>query len=204
MHRQDYKVLRVWALGRQKPDEVIEPHYKVQLRELYYKLLNERPLPKPLIFKRVVIAVRHESENSLRLNMYRAVPTGALENLLPHCTIRMARADQIRILTALFISAIAMSGDLALAAGDTPMKWPFIGTALTASIIAAFWRLYTKKKTKYLMQLSKALYRQNMASNQGLLTFVVDLARDEVIKEALVTYVHMTSCMGRGKFSYSL
>lgn len=178
-----YDVLRYWALGREIPQETI-PWYK----SLYYKVRKQSP-PKPLqYYKRIVVAMRLKRDQKLMLKMFKQVPFNALEQLLPDGKIRMANMDKNIIKTTIVVASSGLVIKLIGALASQNIQWSLILSGASAIVALQAWTVYQNRKRSYLVDLTRMLYFKNIANNRGLLTLLVDRARDEIFKEALLVY----------------
>ena len=76
-----------------------------------------------------------------------------------------------------------------LAGVDAP--WTLVLTLAAGSVAAASWTSFKNQCCKYMVEHSRTLYFNNLASNRGLLTLLVDRAEDEMFKQALLAYTFL-------------
>ncbi|XP_038078717.1 transmembrane protein 143-like [Patiria miniata] len=185
-----YDILRFWALGKELPKERV-PLYKRLFSFLFYRVTRQQP-PAPIeYYKRVVLAVRPKGNNKLILKMFKEIPTGALEQLLPDGKIQMTRWDQGVLGTAIAIGSLSLLVKGVTLLADIKLDWTLITASVTGLMALSAWNKYKNRRTRYMMQLSRTLYFKNVANNRGVLTLLVDRAQEETFKEALLTYAFL-------------
>lgn len=192
MDKKNYDILRFWALGREVPEQRL-PWYQSVPKALFYRATKRNAPPPPKYFKRVVVAVRPKGQDKLSLKMFKEVPAGALEHLLPDGKIRMTKFDQGLIATTVGIGALTLLVKAVSVLADVQLKWTLIIASVTGLAAFRFYNSYKNRRVKYLMQLSRTLFYQNVANNRGLLVLLVDRAQDESFKEALIMYTFLLS-----------
>ena len=181
-----YDVLHLWTLGKATPP-LRYPWYK-QLRDTMLRV----PPPKPMSFyKRVVIAIRLKHDSKLTLKAFKEVPTNALEYLLPDGLLQMSVTNKAVVTVAMTLASFgALSKVVTMLAGvDAP--WTLVLTLATGSVAAASWTSFKNQCCKYMVEHSRTLYFNNLASNRGLLTLLVDRAEDEMFKQGLLAYTFL-------------
>ena len=131
------------------------------------------------------------SENTLHLKIFRRIPRSDLQVLFPNAVIKFSPFDRrwlwlgstgstlFAIITATlkFIAAVAISLQLIVLT-----LFAAVG-AIMRSITNFF-----NTRTRYMAKLAKSLYFHNLASNQSVLTYLMDDAEEEDLKEAVLTY----------------
>ncbi|XP_022097550.1 transmembrane protein 143-like [Acanthaster planci] len=185
-----YDILRFWALGKELPKEKV-PLYRRLFSFLFYRVTRQQP-PAPIeYYKRVVLAVRPKGNSKLILKMFKEIPTGGLEQLLPDGKIQMTRWDQGVLATAITIGSLSLLVKGVTLLADIKLDWTLITASVTGLMALSAWNKYKNRRTRYMMQLSRTLYFKNVANNRGVLTLLVDRAQEETFKEALLTYVFL-------------
>ncbi|XP_033626790.1 transmembrane protein 143-like [Asterias rubens] len=185
-----YDILRFWALGKELPKEKV-PFYKRLTSSFFYRATRQQP-PAPMeYYRRVVLAVRPKGDKKLILKMFKEIPTGALEQLLPDGKIQMTRWDQGVLATFITIGSISLLVKGVTFLADINLDWTLVTASVTGLIALSAWNKYKNRRTRYMMQLSRTLYYKNVANNRGLLTLLVDRAQEETFKEALLTYAFL-------------
>ena len=190
VNQNSYDVLRFWALGKHLPETKV-PWYQSVPTRLFYRI-TKRPQPPPLeYYRRVVVAVRSKGYKKLILKMFKEIPTGALEHLLPDGKIQMSKFDQSFLGATIAIGSLTILIKGVTFLADIKVQWTLIVASITGLLGLRGWNSYKNRRTKYMSQLSSTLYFKNIANNRGLLTLLVDRAQDESFKEALLTYTFL-------------
>lgn len=151
--------------------------------------MMKREPPTPLsYYKRVIVAVRLKSQHKLTLKLFKDIPTGALEQLLPSGRIHMTGFDRAVVTTMAFagITGMLIKGVAWLA--DVNVQWSLIVTVVASMFVVRGFASYMSRRNRLLHNLSRMLYNQQIASNRGVLTLAMDRAHDEAFKEALLVY----------------
>lgn len=181
-----YDVLQLWALGKETPP-LRYPWYK-QLRDAILRV----PPPKPLSFyKRVVIAIRLKHDSKLTLKAFKEVPTTALEYMLPDGLLQMSVTDKAVVTIAMSLASFGILSKVVTMLAGVDAPWTLVLTLATGSVAAASWTSFKSRCCKYMVEQSRTLYFNNLASNHGLLTLLVDRAEDEMFKQALLAYTFL-------------
>jgi len=132
--------------------------------------------------------------HSLFLKMFKDVPRIDLEMLLPGTEVKMSRMDKLRI----FVPAI---GGILLAGWK--VAWGLAGLAVWTMLrsvaflgfvsgsfgygIRSFYG-YLSTKQKYQLSLTRSLYFQNLGSNAGVITRLLNEAEAQESREAILGY----------------
>ena len=187
VNQSKYEVLRFWALGKHLPD-IKPPWYKTLPVSVFYRLAK-KPAPPPVeYYRRVVVAVRSKGYKKVILKMFKEIPTGALEHLLPDGKIKMSKFDQGLMATTVGIGSLTLLVKGVTYLADIKVQWTLIVAGITGLLGLRAWNSYKNRRTRYMSELSRTLYFKNIANNRGLLTLLVDRSQDESFKEALLTY----------------
>ena len=181
-----YDVVRLWALGKETPT-LHYPWYK-RLRDTVLRM----PPPKPMSFyKRVVVAIRLKHDSKLTLKAFKEVPTNSLEYMLPDGLLQMSNTDKAIVTVATSLAGFGVLAKVVAILAGVDAPWTLVLTVVTGSVAAASWTSFKNRCCKYMMEQSRALYLNNIASNHGLLTLLVDRAEDESFKQALLAYTFL-------------
>jgi hypothetical protein len=140
------------------------------------------------LFSRAAVLVRTaEQPDHLHLKLFKNIVAEDLEMVLPRVRVRMRWLDGLKIGSSLAGSVGTACWKAFTAVLLSPWLFLFVfGTFLFAMIRASV--AYLGSKTRYLQVLSANLYFQNIANNSGALTYLVDSAEAEEIKELLLAY----------------
>eukprot|EP00057_Strongylocentrotus_purpuratus_P034967 XP_797230.3 PREDICTED: transmembrane protein 143 isoform X2 [Strongylocentrotus purpuratus] len=190
VNAKNYEILRFWALGKELPTDTT-PWYKRLSKSFFYKASKRSPPAAIRYYKRIVVAVKPKGQDKLMLKMFKEIPTGALEQLLPDGKIKMSGSDQGLLMATASVGSLTLLVKAVTVLADIQLQWTLIVAALTGIIGFRGWNTYKNRRTRYMMQLSKTLYFKNVANNRGLLALVVDRAQDESFKECLLAYTFL-------------
>ncbi|XP_041454446.1 transmembrane protein 143-like isoform X2 [Lytechinus variegatus] len=187
---KNYQTLRFWALGKELPADTT-PWYTRLSKSAFYKASKRSP-PAPVHFyKRIVVAVKPKGQDKLMLKMFKEIPTGAIEQLLPDGKIKMSAFDQGLLMAMASIGSLSLLMKAVTFLADIQLQWTLIAATAAGIFGLRGWNSYKNRRTRYMMQLSKTLYFKNVANNRGLLALVVDRAQDESFKECLLAYTFL-------------
>lgn len=125
----------------------------------------------------------------IHLKLFRDILRPDMEMLFPECTIRMKALDKIKL-------AITGGGGTAGGLFATISKISAAVSSWTIVIAMAgfamlLWRQISKilvQKTRYMATLAQNLYFHNLDNNAGAIAYLIDLAREEEIKEIILAY----------------
>lgn len=190
VNAKNYEILRFWALGKELPADTT-PWYRRLSKSAFYKASKRTPPPPIRYYKRIVVAVKPKGQDKIMLKMFKEIPTGALEQVLPDGKIKMSGFDQGLLTVTASIGSVSLLVKAVTVLAEIQMQWTLIVAAATGIIGLRGWNSYKNRRTRYMMQLSKTLYFKNVANNRGLLALVVDRAQDESFKESLLAYTFL-------------
>lgn len=190
MNAKNYEILRFWALGKELPADTT-PWYKRLSKSVFYKASKRSPPAAIHYYKRIVVAVKPKGQDKVMLKMFKEIPTGALEQLLPDGKIKMSGFDQGLLMATASVGSLTLLVKAVTVLADIHLQWTLIVAAATGIIGLRGWNSYKNRRTRYMMQLAKTLYFKNVANNRGLLALVVDRAQDESFKECLLAYTFL-------------
>jgi hypothetical protein len=140
------------------------------------------------IFRRAAVLVRTTAhEDHMHLKLFKDVIAEDLEMVLPEVRVRMRWLDGLKI-------GSGVAGSLATAVWKV-LTEALLSTALFLIMLATFlgailraFLAYIGHRARYMQVLSANLYFRNLANNSGVLTYLVDAAEAEELKEMLLAY----------------
>ena len=169
----------------------------VQVRD--WKSLFLRKKSTSLIHYRrlfLVLQFRDGSDKpGLHLKLFKDIPRPDLEMLFPDCKLRIKLFDKIKL--AITGGGGTAGGLFATIGKVTAAVSPWTILIAIAGFAALLWRQISKifvQKTRYMATLAKNLYFHNLDNNVGAITYLIDQARQEEIKETILAY----ALLGRG------
>ena len=129
---------------------------------------------------------RHEG---IYLKLFKDIPATDLEMLFPTVRVRMRLFDKIKL--GITGGGGTIGGLVATVSKITASLNPYtVATALAGfiGIVARQVGNVFHQRTKYMMALAQHLYFHNLSNNLGVISYLLDMARDEENKEALLAY----------------
>ncbi len=183
--------------------EVFARGEKLIQRELRsWRTCFRRVSRSALVHQRLVVAFRLRAgvtdqktvPGSVTIKMFKEIPRGDLEMLLPGTRIRMTLMDRARIALPT-VSGLAFTvyrivrGAVAIAFAGAYGILAFLG--LIAGTIGYGVRSffgYLRTKDKYQADLTRNLYYQNLDNNAGVLFRLLDEAEEQEFREAIMAF----------------
>jgi len=201
----DYQ--RDWKWLFLKKKELRVPIYQRLLVVLRFKQEEERV--KELLSKNEKLTekkARKQVKNSratlpasltgdmIFLKLFKNIPRHDIEMLFPNQHVRLKLFDKIKLavtggggtIGSIFITITKV----AAAANPFALVGAFIG--LIGVIFRQIMSIF-QHRTKYMMVLSQSLYFHNLDNNQGVISYLIDMAEDEECKEAILAYYFLAT-----------
>jgi hypothetical protein len=128
------------------------------------------------------------------LKLFKDILRPDLEMLFPECKVRMKAWDKIKL--AVTGGGGTAGGLFATIGKITAAVSPWTILIAVGGFAMLIWRQVSKifiQKTRYMATLAQNLYFHNLDNNAGAITYLVDLARQEEIKEAILAYALLNS-----------
>ena len=129
----------------------------------------------------------------LHLKLFKDILRPDLEMLFPDCKLRMKMFDKIKLMIT---GGGGTAGGLFATIGKiTAAVNPWTIFIAVAGFAALIWRQVSKvfvQKTRYMATLAQNLYFHNLDNNAGAITYLIDMARQEEIKETILAYALLT------------
>ncbi len=143
-------------------------------------------------YQRLFLLLRyHEPSDKpgLHLKLFKDILRPDLEMLFPECKIRMKIFDKIKL--AITGGGGTAGGIIATIGKVSAAVNPWSISIAIAGFAMLVWRQISKvfiQKTRYMATLAQNLYFHNLDNNAGAITYLIDLARQEEIKETILAY----------------
>ncbi len=142
------------------------------------------------IYRRLSVIARPSSEPVVFLKLFRDIPLGDLEALLPHAEVRMSLFDRVKVAGgsagALGTTVLKLSKLIAVVAAWTAFLWVVAVGFLIISMRAFFGYKATRNARD--VRLTSHLYYQNLANNVAVVHSLVSHVCQEELKEATLAY----------------
>ena len=157
-------------------------------KKLYLKKKAVHMIRYQRIF--LVLQFKNEAEKpGLHLKLFKDILRPDLEMLFPESEVRMKAFDKFKLIVT---GGGGTAGGLFATIGKvTAAVNPWTIFIAVAGFAALIWRQVSKifiQKTRYMATLAQNLYFHNLDNNAGAITYLIDLARQEEIKEAILAY----------------
>lgn len=128
------------------------------------------------------------------LKLFKNVPRCDIEMLFPNQHVRLRLFDKIKLAITGgggTIGSIIITVTKVIAAAN-----PFALVGAIVGFVGVVFRQIMsifQHRTKYMMVLSQSLYFHNLDNNQGVLSYLIDMAEDEECKEAILAYYFLVT-----------
>lgn len=148
-------------------------------------------------YQRLFLILRYKDEKQkpgIHLKLFKDILRPDLEMLFPECKVRMKFLDKIKL--GITGGGGTAGGLFATIGKITAAVNPWTVFIAVAGFAMLIWRQVSKifiQKTRYMATLAQNLYFHNLDNNAGAITYLVDLARQEEIKEAILAYAMLCS-----------
>ncbi len=146
-----------------------------------------------LIAYRRICLLLHYSEthrkSGIHIKLFKDILRPDLEMLFPECKVRMKTTDKLKL--AITGGGGTAGGLVATVGKLTAAVSPLAIAMAVAGFVALLWRQINKvfvQRTRYMASLAQNLYFNNLDNNMGAITYLIDQARQEEIKETLLAY----------------
>lgn len=143
------------------------------------------------VYSQVLIAVRTNASEPLRLKLFSNVPCHRVEMMFPIKRLKLDLFDK------LIISIVFIGGSIFPFIRSTNFikEYPEMATltflALGLTFAAQLHHNYVNKQTMHLLKLSEVLFYKNQASDESVVAHLLFQQRQEQIKKLLVAYAFL-------------
>ncbi|MES9862168.1 MAG: DUF3754 domain-containing protein [Candidatus Thiodiazotropha sp. LLP2] len=131
----------------------------------------------------------HQEKAGIHIKLFKDILRPDLEMLFPDCKIRMKLVDKLKLAVT---GGGGTAGGLAATISKlTAAVSPWTIVMAVGGFAALLWRQINKvfvQRTRYMASLAQKLYFNNLDNNMGAVTYIVDQARQEEIKETILAY----------------
>jgi hypothetical protein len=172
------RIMRVWVRGHGSA---------TQMRRVWRRPWTKRPV-EVAVLRRSVVAVRMRSSAHLMLKLFKDIPIGDLESLLPHAKVKMGPREMVTLGAsgsgAVWTIAFKLVTTGLAAAGQ-------LLYLVAAPLAALTWRTFSSYKRAIKdrdSERTKNLYFQNLANNASVIHMLSTIVAQEEVKEALLAY----------------
>ncbi|MCG7992658.1 MAG: DUF3754 domain-containing protein [Candidatus Thiodiazotropha lotti] len=145
-----------------------------------------------IAYQRICLLLHYPKQHhksGIHIKLFKDILRPDLEMLFPDCKIRMKTIDKIKLAVT---GGGGTAGGLVATIGKlTAAVSPLAIIMAVAGFAALLWRQINKvfvQRTRYMASLAQNLYFNNLDNNMGAITYLIDQARQEEIKETLLAY----------------
>jgi hypothetical protein len=145
-----------------------------------------------IAYQRICLLLHYSDQHQksgIHIKLFKDILRPDLEMLFPECKIKMKTIDKIKL--AITGGGGTAGGLVATIGKLTAAVSPFAIVMAVAGFAALLWRQINKiflQRTRYMVSLAQNLYFNNLDNNMGAITYLIDQARQEEIKETLLAY----------------
>lgn len=143
-------------------------------------------------YQRIFLVLQYKDQQKkpgLHLKIFKEILRPDLEMLFPESKVRMKALDKIKL--AITGGGGTAGGLFATIGKVTAAVSPWTIIIAVAGFAMLIWRQVSKvfiQRTRYMATLAQNLYFHNLDNNAGAITYLIDLARQEEIKEVILAY----------------
>ena len=163
----------------------------LQVRD-WKRLYLKKKTVKLISYQRLFLLLSYKDQHNkpgIHLKLFRDILRPDLEMLFPESSIRMKVFDKIKL--GITGGGGTAGGLLATIGKVSAAISPWTITIAIAGFAMLIWRQISKvfiQKTRYMATLAQNLYFHNLDNNAGAISYLIDLARQEEIKETILAY----------------
>jgi hypothetical protein len=145
-----------------------------------------------IAYQRICLLLHYPDQHQksgIHIKLFKDILRPDLEMLFPECKIKMKTIDKIKL--AITGGGGTAGGLVATIGKLTAAVSPWAIVMAVAGFAALLWRQINKvfvQRTRYMASLAQNLYFNNLDNNMGAITYLIDQARQEEIKETLLAY----------------
>jgi len=166
-------------------------HQQIHIRD-WKKLFIGRKTLEIIRYRRLFLILRYRNDTThpgIQLKLFKDILRPDLEMLFPECKIRMKVFDKIKL--AITGGGGTVGGLFATIGKISAAISPWTISLAIGGFAMLLWRQVSKifiQKTRYMATLARNLYFHNLDNNAGALNYLVDLARQQEIREIMLAY----------------
>ena len=164
---------------------------QIQIRD-WKRLYMKKKSHNLISYRRLFLLLKYKDQQhkpGLHLKLFKDILRPDLEMLFPECRVRIKLLDKLKLILT---GGGGTAGGLFATIGKiSAAVSPWTIVIAVGGLIMLIWRQISKifvQKTRYMMTLAQNLYFHNMDNNMGAITYLIDLARQEEIKETILAY----------------
>jgi hypothetical protein len=145
-----------------------------------------------IVYQRICLLLHYLDEQNnpgIHMKLFKDIYRPDLEMLFPECKIQMKAIDKLKL--AITGGGGTAGGLVATISKLTAAVSPWAIAMAVAGFVALLWRQINSvlvQRTRYMASLAQNLYFNNLDNNMGAITYLLDQARQEEIKETILAY----------------
>ena len=143
------------------------------------------------VYRRLVLMYQKTDEPHVHIKMFKDIPVGDVEALLPHARVKMSLLDRLFVwgggLGMVGTTASKVAGSLSGMIVMSRLLWVILFGATVATVRTVMG--YKSARTKRISQRTQHLYYQNLSNNAGAIHTLLSMIAQEEAKEALLAYM---------------
>jgi hypothetical protein len=166
-------------------------HKTIEVRD-WSRLGLKKKTTEVISFQRLFLLLVYRDRQKhpgVHLKLFKDILRPDLEMLFPETQVRLKGFDKFKLMIT--GGGGTAGGLIATISKISAAISPWTIVIALGGFVMLIWRQISKiftQKTRYMMTLAQNLYFHNMDNNLGAVTYLVDLARQEEIKEACLAY----------------
>ena len=163
----------------------------IEVRD-WKKLYLKKKTVTLINYQRLFLLLRYKNQQhkpGIHLKLFRDILRPDLEMLFPESKIRMKLFDKIKL--GVTGGGGTVGGLFATIGKITAAINPWTIVIAAVGFAMLIWRQVSKvfiQRTRYMATLAQNLYFHNLDNNAGAISYLIDLARQEEIKESILAY----------------
>jgi len=173
---------------------IIKPkHIDDRAKEIASKEGKDIQKVKQKLQRKNPLLATDSSNRNIYIKLFKDIPQIDLEMLFPNTKVRMTFLDKLKL--GVVGGGGTVGGGTTLVSKLSMAAIEPISALLALGAFAGvLWKQVKEvlfRRTHYMAQLAKNLYFHNLSNNASALTFMVDIAREEESKEAILVYLFL-------------
>ena len=173
---------------------VVKPkHIDDRAQEIALAKNKDKDKIKKSLEKQNPLLSRDRANRNIYIKLFKDIPQVDLEMLFPNTKVRMTLFDKLK-LGVVGGGGTVGGGATLFTKLSVAVIDPFSALIALGAFAGILWRQVKEvlfRRTHYMAQLAQNLYFHNLSNNAGALNHMVDMAREEESKEALLVYLFL-------------
>jgi len=146
------------------------------------------------IYRRLFLFFKQTINNKelIYFKLFKDIPQSDLEMLFPNIKVKISLLDKIKL--SITGGGGTIAGTITLIGKIAISLEPIALLSALGAFVAIIGRQITSifsHRTKYMAKLTKNLYFYNLDNNAGAISYILDMAEDEEVKEVFLAYLFL-------------